>query len=168
MPTQSTSTSIQLLLTAEQKATIVADLKAVGMYDDVGNSVKETLGLSDPPAGLFARVYADIYNIIKDSPAVDDNTKFWFSAAGAINGNDRSSQADRFIRGVTQYGLTARGRLNGYSQSQIDVGIQRTSNLIGQNVITQILQSGPVDGFGAIPSFQTMLRAQVQASAVHR
>jgi len=155
MSTQSTQPIPQLLLTPEEEARIVADLKAAGLLDPSGKAVVNTLNLPNPPVGLFAQVYADIYSFIKDSTAVDANTKFWFSAAAAINGNDsigsaQENKADRFIRGTTQYGLAVRGRLAGLSQSQIEAGIQRTSNLIGQNVISQILQVGGIPVFGSM------------------
>src|SRR5689334_12179817 len=89
----------------------------------------------NPPVGLFAPVYNYISSIISGT-SVDSDTQFWFSKAGAINSDNRNEPADNYIRGVTQYGLEERGRINNLlTQTFIDSQLQRTSNLIAESVI---------------------------------
>lgn len=152
------SDSLQLQLTADQYEHLVDLIKAKGLWDEGRKSVIDTLKQPIPFVGEFSDIYGYISSIIKDSPLVNIDTKFWFGAAGAINGDDASVASVNYIRGSTQYGLQFRGKLDGYTQAQIDAGIQRTSNYIGQNVISQILKDH------GIPSFTKMLSYDIGAA----
>ncbi|WP_440534475.1 hypothetical protein [Variovorax sp. YR566] len=153
MASENLNDSLQLKLTGDQYDHLVELLKEKNLWDEIKGQVIDTLDQSTPPVGEFKEIYDYISSVIEGSSSVNRDTKFWFSAAGFINGNIRSVASVNYIRDSTQYGLEFRGKLAGYTQAQIDAGIQQTSNYIGQNVISQILKDHGIPVFPKMLSF---------------
>ncbi|AEK61661.1 beta strand repeat-containing protein [Collimonas fungivorans] len=155
-----THTPSQMPFDAGQLQKIRTLLKQQGLLDANGKVV-DTLATfgNSPPKGAFAPIYAEISKIISAvGSTVDPKIQYWFSKAADINNDVTSDPADDYIRGVTQYGLAMRHKLDGLSQSAIDIGLQQTSNLIGENVINEIL------GDGGIPDFGYMISGDISAA----
>jgi hypothetical protein len=136
------TTAAEMPFNDQQLAKIRQMLIDEGLYDYTTKGVIDTVATGQAVVGEFTLIYNYIYSIIENSPQVNEETKFWFSQAGAINVDYVQALADDYIRGVTQYGLEYRGLLNGILQSDINFQLQRTSNLIGEGVINQILADG--------------------------
>jgi RTX calcium-binding nonapeptide repeat (4 copies) len=148
----------QLELTVEDRDGLISQLIAAGLWDAAGQKVVDVVGLQLTTLGAFAPLYSYVGAIIARYPNIDYKIKYWFSEAPKINGDDRESPADNYIRGVTQYGLEFNNKLTGLSQSQIDTALQLTSNLIGQNVMQGILDLNGIVDFG------TMLTGDISAA----
>ena len=84
----------------------------------------------------YYKGYEYIYDLIKDSPSVDDNTKTWFERAIEINRNDPDSAANNYIRLVTAAGLAWEGGAEN--------NLQDISNDIGRDVIKNIILGGGI------------------------
>jgi hypothetical protein len=84
----------------------------------------------------FAAGYEYISEIIKGNPNVDSYTKFFFGGARQVNGNF-STDANIYIRGVTEAGLAWDGRLESDPEAR-RAQIQATSDDIARNIIDQI------------------------------
>ncbi|HEX3913436.1 MAG TPA: hypothetical protein VHW71_08015 [Steroidobacteraceae bacterium] len=157
----------QVAFTSDQLAGLITRLQALGLYNSASDTVVIPKDMA-ASSGLFASIYSYIYSIIQNNPHVSAETKYWFSQAPAINRDDTSTAVDNFIRGTTEYGLLYGGKLSGQSQQAINSGLQRTSNLIGLNVVNSILQAGTktADGLnsGGIPTFANMLSGDIGAA----
>jgi Glycosyl transferases group 1 len=151
----------------EEIAEIRTKLQQQNLLDANGRVVDVLTTFGDSqPVGAFAPIYDYISTLVADSPNVDQGTKYWFANAGFINSDNRAIAADNYIRGVTQYGLEVRGKVTGLSQAQIDGALQKTSNLIGQNVVQEILDSR------GMPIFPIMISGDIsgaigQVSSAH-
>jgi hypothetical protein len=104
---------------------IISRLKQQGLWDYVNNRILDQH--SDFNSGVFTPVYDYIFNYIVH-PAflagqIDAGTNMWFSKAGLINANatQATDPSAAYVRGVTQYGLELRGKLDGWSQADINL-----------------------------------------------
>ncbi|QHH97991.1 hypothetical protein [Acinetobacter dispersus] len=160
LSTIASAKTLEQAFTAEQMQQLTQLLKQQNLLDQNNQLVDVISTYGDnQPAGLFSPLYQYVYQIIKDSSLVDQNTKFWFSQAAAINAANTSVPASNYIRGATQYGLQYRGAIqSNMPQSQINQQLQKTSNLIGQNVMNDILSSK------GIPVFPAMISNDISAA----
>jgi len=142
------ATSVEMPFNDQQLYEIRQMLIDEGLYNPTTRGVINTVATGQAVVGEFTSIYNYIYSIIENSAQVSEHTKFWFSQAGAINVDYVQAPADDYIRGVTQYGLEYRKLLDGISQSDINFQLQRTSNLIGEGVINQILSEKGMPPFG--------------------
>jgi len=81
-----------------------------------------------------------------------ENTNYWFRLAAEINRNDPNSQANAFIRGVTQNGRAFDGKTADAAT------VQENSNIIGKAVI------GDVKQFNRVPDIGALLQHDVQSA----
>lgn len=111
--------------------------------------------------GAYSEIYQYISDLITDRPILpwsvgygqhaDAETAFWFSKAPDVNADDEDSSS-KYIRGVTQWGLEFAGSVKGLSQEDINAGMQKTSNMIGQLVIQELLDDKYIPDFDVIIS----------------
>jgi hypothetical protein len=90
-------------------------------------------------SGNFPAAYRYIYDLIKNNPNVDNGTKYFFKGAAEVNANLRTN-ANEFIRRVTESGLAWDGKLEADKAAQI----QRISDAIATNVFRQIDTDGGI------------------------
>src|SRR4051812_34902215 len=83
----------------------------------------------------FVKGYEYISGLIEGNPNVDSYTKFFIEGARQVNG-DLSTDADIYIRGVTEAGLAWDGRLASDPVARA-AQIQTTSDDIARNIIFQ-------------------------------
>ncbi|RZT04186.1 hypothetical protein SAMN05216319_4037 [Duganella sp. CF402] len=148
--------------TEEQIANIKKMLKDRGLLAANGEKVVDTTKLP-VKAGLFSDIYNEIWKLLQgadvNGKTVDAQTRYWFSKAAPINAADVAHEpAVSYIKGVTQYGLEYRHKLNGYTQTQINEHLQQTSNLIGEKVLNQILN------LKGVPAFASMISNDISAA----
>ncbi|ENX34422.1 hypothetical protein F889_01704 [Acinetobacter colistiniresistens] len=160
LTTAASANTVEQAFTTEQMQQLSSLLKQQNLLDQNNQLVDVISRYGDnQPVGLFSPLYQYVYTIIKDSNTVDQNTKFWFSQAAAINAANTSVPASNYIRGATQYGLQYRGAIqSNMPQSQINQQLQKTSNLIGQNIINDILNAK------GIPVFPAMISNDISAA----
>jgi len=160
LSTIASAQTLEQAFTTEQMQQITNLLKQQNLLDQNNQLVDVISRYGDnQPVGLFSPLYQYVYTIIKDSSTVDQNTKFWFSQAAAINAANTSVPASNYIRGATQYSLQYRGAIqSNLPQDQINQQLQKTSNLIGQNVINDILNTK------GIPVFPAMISNDISAA----
>ena len=133
------------------------DLKRNNLWDYKNNKPIQTNEQSSVK-GLYTSAYNDIFSHITGHNEVEERTQYWFSKSPETNGDTKSDAANDYIRGATQYGLEYNNRVVGLNQSAINSGMQRTSNLIGQNVLSEVfLDHG-------IPDFNTMISGDISAA----
>ena len=108
--------------------------------------------------GLYAEAYKKIYEFIQMSHMVEQQTEYWFSKSPQTNADSKSDPANEYIRAATQYGLQFNQRVTGLTQSVIDQGLQRTSNLIGQNVLGELFRDQ------GVPDFNTLISGDISAA----
>lgn len=151
---------LQAGLDADEVEEIVRLLKEKGLWNSKENKIIETAKQEFPQQGSFSKVYLYIAHLVSSpGSSVDKNTRFWFSKAPAINGDDRTVDATNYIRGVTQYGLEYTGKFpTGMTLEAKEKELQRTSNLIGEKVIGEILR------LRGIPKFDVMLKNDISAA----
>ncbi len=149
----------QIDFTLAQINQIKAMLVSAGLWDAANGKIVDVTDPNNPitTQGAFAAIYAYIGTLIPNGSA-NQIIWYWFSKAPAINSDDRTVPADNFIRGATQYGLEYNHKLDGLSQSQINSALQLTSNLIGQNVVQQIIRDN------GIRDFDTLLSGDIGAA----
>lgn len=85
--------------------------------------------------------YRKIYEFVKDNPAVDDDTKFFFKQAAEINVNAPDSQSNYFIRSVTGSGFLWDGLFVGDPDAHL-AKTQANSDAIGYNIFSDIFDRG--------------------------
>jgi Ca2+-binding RTX toxin-like protein len=144
--------------TKDQVDHIIEMLRARGLWDFDKGEIINVATKQITTVGAFSDIYKYIAGIIDSDPNVDKHIKYWFSKAPDINADNRDVPADNYIRGATQYGLEFNGKVYGLSQSQIDQALQLTSNLIGQNVIQEIINAK------GMPVFPRMLSGDISAA----
>jgi hypothetical protein len=96
----------------------------------------------------YVEGYRYITSIIEDNPNVDAATKFFFAGATQVNGNF-STDANIYIRGVTQAGLAWDGKLESDPDAR-EAQIQATSDAIAHNIILEITADGGIPQIGTI------------------
>src|ERR1044072_974214 len=107
----------------------------------------------------FVEGYAYISEIVAGNPNVDSYTKFFFDGARQVNGNF-SSDANIFIRGVTEAGLAWDGKLASDPAARA-AQIQATSDGIARNGIEQI------NNDGGIPQLSTIVRNDARSAVLN-
>jgi hypothetical protein len=88
-------------------------------------------------SGGYPAGYRYILSIIENNPDVSDGTKFFFKGAAQVNENALGSDANLFIRSVTESGLAWDGRLASDPEAR-DAQLQAISDKIAENVFRQI------------------------------
>lgn len=161
----------KFLFTNEQYQKLLGILKAKNLIFEVDAQpfIKNTLKeFPHAPGDLFYDAYTYIAGLITGNEpgalingkpsAADEDTRVWFSKAPAINRDEKLASAANFIRGVTQFGLLQAGKLGALSQDEINRGLQKTSNVIGEKVFAELLFHK------GVPDFKTLISNDISAA----